>query len=116
MDLGPAVEDVVDLEPDLRAAQPRMLERDLRNVAGIGEQPQIERRERREAEIVAGQRVDGRAAAPVGAEPRAEAVVELAGLGLDLVARRAAALSGRVAVEIIEIRQARARSSPCRRR
>ena len=43
-----------------------------------------------------------RAAAPIGAEPRAEAVVRPAGLRLDLVARRAAARPGGVAVEIIE--------------
>src|SRR6185369_10725699 len=58
-------------------------------------------------QVVAVQRIDVRAAPPVGAEPRAEAVVEIAGLRLDLVAGSAAGRPGRVAVEIVDLRQAR---------
>ena len=111
-----AVEDVVHLEPDLRAAQPRMLDATSRHVAGIGEQPQVERRQRREMQIVAGQRADGGAAAPVGAEPRAEAVVRPSGLRLDLVARGAAGRRPRPRRGDNRDRAGRGRSRPCRRR
>ena len=108
--LRPCVEDIVQFETDLGSAQPRVLERDLRNVTGIGEQPEIERADRREAQVVAGERVDPRAAAPVGADARAEAVVGPAGLSLDRVARRAAAGPGCIAVQVIELRSRLARS------
>src|SRR4051812_14136322 len=57
-------------------------------------------------EVIAGERVDPGAAAPIGAETRAEPVVRPAGLSLDLMARRAATRSGRVTVKIIEARNA----------
>src|SRR5690242_8486512 len=47
-----------------------------------------------------------RAALPVDAKLRAEAVVEIAELALDLVARFAAARADRVAIEQVEARQA----------
>ena len=37
-DAGAGIEDVVDLKPHLRAAQPRMFQRNFRNIARIGEQ------------------------------------------------------------------------------
>ena len=55
--LGRVLKMFVDLEPHLRAAQPRMLDHDFRNVAGIREQPEVERRQRREVKIVAVQSV-----------------------------------------------------------
>src|SRR6185369_10825870 len=57
-------------------------------------------------QVVAVQRIDVRAAAPVGADARAEAVVEIAGLRLDLVTGSAAGRPGRVAVEIVDLGQA----------
>src|SRR4051794_16265177 len=98
-----AVEDIVDAKLDLRTTQPRMLDRDLGHVARVRKQPQIEGGERREAKIVAGLGVDRRSAAQIANQPRAQPVVEVPRLRLDLVAGRAAALSRSVPVKIIEV-------------
>ena len=100
--LRPAIEDVVDPELDLGSAEPLMFHRDLRNVARIGEQPEIERRERGEMQVVAGERVHGRPAPKIAYEPGAKAIVEIACLRLDIVARCAAAIPSSIAVEIID--------------
>ncbi len=88
--------------------------------AEIGEQAQVDRREIVEEQIVAGAAARHRAAAdegralPVGGEPGAEAVLEQAGLELDLVPRPAAAASRRRAVEEVELRERPAGSAPHR--
>src|SRR3954469_9367543 len=107
MHLGPGIEHILRLEPELGPAQPRMAERDFRDVARIGEQAEVEGGDRREAKIVAGQRVHRRPAPPVSAEARSEPVVRPAGLRLDLMTRGAPALSCGVAVQIVDLRQAR---------
>src|SRR6185437_3733102 len=53
------------------------------------------------------ERIDVGRALPVGADPRAQSIVEIAELRLDIVARRSTARSCGVAVEIIEHRSAR---------
>src|SRR6185503_5392263 len=106
VDLWPAVEDVVDLQLHLRATEPRVLDRDLRNVAGIGKKAEIERRERREMQVVPSQRVDPRPATPIAAEPRAQSVIEIAGLRLDLMPRSAAALPLGITMKIVDHRKA----------
>ena len=58
-------------------------------------------------EVVAGQRVDIRSAAPVGAKPRAEAIVEIAKLRLHRVSRCPASRTGGIAVKIVELGTAR---------
>ena len=55
--LGLALKTLVDVEPERASAQPRMLERELRLLTEVREQPQIECADRREVQIVAGQRV-----------------------------------------------------------
>src|SRR6185312_12452787 len=102
MDLWPAVEDVVDLQLDLGPAKPRVLDRDFRDVAGVCEQAEVEGRERREMEIVAGQRIDPRPAPPIAAETRTDPVVEIARLRLDKMPRSAAALPLGVAMKVID--------------
>src|SRR3954452_5712352 len=87
-DLRPAVEDIVDLHPELRATEPGMLDRHFGNVAGIGELAQVEGAAGREMQIVAVQARYRRAAAPVGADARAKAIVRPAALRLDFVSRR----------------------------
>src|SRR3954452_18889762 len=84
-----------------------MLLDQLEHLARVGEQPQIERRERREMKIAAARAVDRGAAAPVCTEPRTEAVVVPAGLRLDAVAGRAAKRARRLPVQIIELGHAR---------
>src|SRR5215213_8687889 len=54
-------------------------------------------------QIVAGQRRDGRAAAPIGPDARAESVVRPSGLRLDAVARRPAGRARGRAVQIVEL-------------
>ena len=88
MDLGPGVEDVVHLEPQRASAQPGMLKGELRLIAEVGEEAQVEcRRPARSEDRRPCRRVDLRRASPIGADPRAEAIVRPARLRLDLVAR-----------------------------
>ena len=110
---GLFVEQIVDIEPDRAADQPGMLRDQVEVLAEVGEQPQIERRKVRETQVAAGAAVDARAAAPIALQPRAMAIVGIAGLELDLVPRPAAEAADRVAVQIIELGDPR-RSSPRR--
>src|SRR5205085_11370691 len=96
------VEDIVDREADLRAAQPRMLDDQVEPFAEIGEQVEVELRQRREIERSGRAAVDLGPALPVGVQARAEAVVEIASVNLKPMPRAAAAAFSRLAVEIVE--------------
>ena len=61
---------------------------------------------RGEAKVVARAAVDVRSTAPVGRDAGAEAIVEIAALRFDLVARTPAGRADGVAMEIVELRHA----------
>src|SRR4051812_4349073 len=107
MHVRACIEEVGDAELNLGTAQPGMLHDDFGDVAGICEKPQIEGAIGREAEIVAVQRIHRCPAAPVRNQPRAETIVEVTELRLNIVTRRAARSARRLAVQIIEHRTAR---------
>jgi len=104
---GLGVEQVAHFKPNLGAAQPRLPGDQVEALAQVREQPQVERRQRREAQAAAVRAVDPRAAAPVGRQARAEAVVRPARLRLDFVARPPVRRSERGAAQIIEPGDAR---------
>jgi hypothetical protein len=79
---------------------------DRQILADIREQPKVEGGDRREMQRLAGDRLHRRRASPIGADPGPESVVRPARLRLHLLARLAAGLADRGAVEIIELRQA----------
>src|SRR3546814_9151587 len=96
-------------QADARAACPTVIAHEIALLAKIGEQPQVERRERSEAKLLRRARrpgIDRRRALPVGVESHAQPVVRIARAHLDLVSRLAARASRSVAVQQIEDRQA----------
>ena len=84
-----------------------MLGHEVQPLTEVGEKPKIEGCQRREAQIVADRAVDAGGATPVRGKPCSQPVVEIAGLGLEFVARASASGSDGVTVEIVQFRQAR---------
>ena len=110
--VGPRVEDILDLEPHRAAEEERELRHQVEALAEVGEQAQVERRIVAKRRSLAGAAVDPRRAAPVGAAAARQ------GRCCNSRSRPRPGGAGgppvepmRLAVEIIERRQARARSS-----
>src|SRR3546814_15504898 len=70
-DVLASVEQIADRQADARAACPTVIAHEIALLAKIGEQPQVERRERSEAKLLRRARrpgIDRRRALPVGVE------------------------------------------------
>src|SRR5690349_1601372 len=85
-----------------------MLGNQVEALAEVREQAKVEGRERRESKIVAVRAVHPGCTAPIGRQASAQAIVEVTALCFELVPRAAAAGTDRIAVQIVELGQARA--------
>src|SRR3546814_11575762 len=91
-DVLASVEQIADRQADARAACPTVIAHEIALLAKIGEQPQVERRERSEAKLLRRARrpgIDRRRALPVGVESHAQPVVRIARTHLDTIGRAA---------------------------
>jgi hypothetical protein len=77
-------------------------------ITGVSEQPEIERREWREAQAARLRAVDPGAASPVGGQPCAEPVVRPTRLRFNLMTRAPPARAERVPMQIVQLRKPRA--------